>query len=90
MNHRKFMRILKLDDAELKSRRAFFELSDQDLARLAQLRPFAERWTDHIVEGFYELLLSHPETKKFFPDEAVKDCRNSAWRVIARSGSFPR
>src|SRR5579862_6383793 len=70
-DHRKYMAILKLDEAELASRRAFFGLTDEDLARLAALRPFAERVTDGIVEDFYALLLSHPETRKFFPDDAT-------------------
>ncbi len=71
MDIRKYMKVLRLDEAELRSRRTFFELSDADLARLAALRPFAERHTDAIVESFYQLLLGHPETKKFFPDEAT-------------------
>jgi rsbT co-antagonist protein RsbR len=62
---------LKLDDAELASRLAFFELTAEDLERLAKLRPFAEQHTDAIVEAFYELLLRHPETRKFFPDETT-------------------
>ncbi len=65
------MRILKLDEAELRSRRTFFEITDEDLTRLSNLRPFAERWTETIVDDFYRLLLSHPDTKKFFPDEAT-------------------
>ena len=71
MDHRRYMRVLKLDEAEISNRRAFFELSDVDLARLAALRPFADKYTHAIVEDFYKLLLSHPETKKFFPDEAT-------------------
>jgi rsbT co-antagonist protein RsbR len=74
MDLRNYMKILKLDEAELGSRRAFFELTDADLERLADLRPFAERHTDAVVESFYQLLLSHPETKKFFPDEATGRC----------------
>lgn len=70
-DHRKYMTILKLDDAEIQSRRQFFKLSDQDLVRLASLRPFAEKVTDGIVEEFYALLLSHPDTLKFFGDEAT-------------------
>jgi rsbT co-antagonist protein RsbR len=70
-DHRKYMAILKLDDAEIQSRRAFFKLADTDLARLAQLKPFAEKVTDGIVEEFYRLLLDHPETVKFFGDEAT-------------------
>lgn len=71
MDHRKYMTILKLDDAAIASRRTFFGISDDDLARLASLRPLAEKVTDAIVEGFYALLLGHPETRKFFSDEAT-------------------
>lgn len=71
MDHRRYMKVLKLDEAEVQARRAFFELTDEDLQRLAGLRPFAEKNTDAIVEDFYRLLLSHPDTKKFFPDEAT-------------------
>jgi len=65
------MSILQLDEAEIQSRRSFFRLSDEDLARLISLRPFAERVTDGIVEEFYALLLSHPDTLRFFGDEAT-------------------
>ncbi len=70
-DHRKYMAILKLDEHEIASRRAFFMLSDDDLLRLASLRPLAEKITDAIVEEFYALLLGHPETRKFFGDEAT-------------------
>jgi rsbT co-antagonist protein RsbR len=69
MDYRRYMRVLKLDQAELESRRAFFELTDADLARLAGLRSFADKVTDATVDEFYKLLLSHVETRKFFPDE---------------------
>ena len=71
MAHRKYMSILKLDQAEIASRRAFFALTDEDLERLASLRPLADKITDAIVEEFYALLLSHQETSKFFPDEST-------------------
>ena len=71
MDQRNYMALLKLDNAELLSRRAFFEIADDDLARLAALRPFAEKYTDAIVDEFYKLLLSHSDTRKFFPDEAT-------------------
>ena len=60
---------LQFDELELSRRRAFFQLTDDDLARLAGLAPFAIRHTTEIVEAFYELLLGHPETRKFFSDE---------------------
>jgi rsbT co-antagonist protein RsbR len=70
-DHRKYMSILRLDEAELNSRRVFFRLTDEDLTRLASLRAFAEKVTDGVVEDFYALLLSHPETKNFFPDDVT-------------------
>jgi rsbT co-antagonist protein RsbR len=70
-DHRKYMSILKLDEAEIRARRAFFALTDDDLRRLASLRPFAEKVTDSIVEDFYALLLSHADTSKFFPDDVT-------------------
>jgi rsbT co-antagonist protein RsbR len=62
---------LKIDEHELASRLTFYELGPDDLRRLAALRPFAERHNDEIVEAFYQLLLGHPETRKFFPDDAT-------------------
>src|SRR5262245_61824623 len=71
MPHRKYLKILHLDEAEIRHRRAFFEITDDDLTRLANLRPFAEKYTDALVDDFYALLLNHPETRKFFPDDAT-------------------
>jgi rsbT co-antagonist protein RsbR len=71
MNPRDYIERLKLGDDELKSRLAFFEIDAADLRHLASLREFAEARTDEIVEAFYELLLRHPETRKFFPDETT-------------------
>ena len=71
MSHRRYMTTLKLDEAELRSRRAFCELTSEDLARLQSLRPLAEKHTAEIVNAFYDLLLSHEQTHKFFPDEAT-------------------
>jgi rsbT co-antagonist protein RsbR len=65
------MQKLKLDEAEVRNRRAFFELTDDDLKRLASLRPFAEKHTQDIVDDFYALLLGHAETRRFFPDDAT-------------------
>ncbi len=62
---------LKLDAREIESRRAFFEVSDEDLARLASLRSFAERHGGAVVEALYELILGHPESRAFFTDESM-------------------
>ena len=71
MTNTDYMARLKIDERELQSRRSFFEITDEDLQRLASLRPLAEKHTDAIVDAFYELLLSHAETRRFFPDDAT-------------------
>ena len=48
---------LRLDDAELRARRAFFEITDEDLQRLAALRPIAERHAHDLIEELYQLIL---------------------------------
>ena len=62
---------LKLDAREIESRRAFFELTDDDLARLASLRTFADRHSKEIVDALYELILGHADSRAFFSDEAM-------------------
>jgi rsbT co-antagonist protein RsbR len=62
---------LKLDAREIESRRAFFEVTDDDLARLAGLRPFAERHGHAVVEALYRLILGHAESRAFFTDESM-------------------
>jgi len=70
-NHPDYMEILKLDDDERKNRLAFFELTEDDFKRLTGLRSFADRWTHEITDGLYELIMKHPESRSFFPDEAT-------------------
>jgi rsbT co-antagonist protein RsbR len=60
-----------IDADELRSRRAFYQLEDDDLKRLAGLRSFAEKYNAEIIEAFYELLLGHPESRLVFPDQAT-------------------
>jgi rsbT co-antagonist protein RsbR len=66
-----YMARLRLDDREIESRRAFFEIKDDDLRRVAALREHAERHVGEIVEGLYQLIMGHAETRTFFPDEAT-------------------
>jgi rsbT co-antagonist protein RsbR len=70
-NRSDYLSLLKIDDEQLRRRRAFFELTDQDLARLVALRPLAEKYTDGVVEDFYKLLLGHADTRRFFTDDAT-------------------
>ena len=66
-----YMKVLKLDDEECRRRLEFFELTDEDFQRLTSLRSFAERWTQEITEGLYELIMKHAESRSFFPDDAT-------------------
>ena len=50
---------------------AFFDLSDAELARLAELRPLLEKNADALVAGFYRHLLAFPETRKLLRDPQV-------------------
>lgn len=69
MSHVRYMKLLGLDEAELQHRRAYFEIEDDDLARLASLRDFAEKHSDVVVSRLYELILGH-ESKGVFVDNA--------------------
>lgn len=72
MSNREYMARLGFDEQELASRRFYFQLTDEDLTRLAALRPFAEKHNDAIVDAFYnDLLLKHPESRLFFNDHAT-------------------
>ena len=65
------MHTLRLDERELLSRRNFYEITQDDLERLATLRPLAERHSVQVVDSLYELILGHPESRTFFPDDAT-------------------
>ena len=65
------MAILKLDDEELRRRLAFYELTEEDFNRLTNLKSFAERWTQDITDGLYELIMGQQESREFFPDQAT-------------------
>jgi rsbT co-antagonist protein RsbR len=66
-----YMSRLQLDEREIESRRAFFEITEDDLRRMASLRAHAERHGAEIVDALYELIMGHAETRSFFPDEAT-------------------
>lgn len=59
---------MHIDPRELQQRLDYFEITDEDLERLAASRPFAEAHIDEIVERFYDLILAHEETAAFMDD----------------------
>ncbi len=66
-----YMARLKLDERELVSRLAFFEITAEDLQRLASLRDYATQHSDKIVEGLYDLILRHADSRVFFTDDRM-------------------
>lgn len=59
---------------------AFFRLDEDDLELLRSLRGFAERHTTTIVDRFYEHVLSYPELRRLFVDDASLGRAKSAQR----------
>ncbi len=66
-----YMQRLRFDERELRNRRAFYEITDEDLQRLASLRGFADRSGQAVVDALYELILREPESRAFFPDDGT-------------------
>ena len=52
---------------------AFFDLTDADLAQLAELRPMFEKNAEALVDAFYRHLLSFPETRNLLRDPRVAE-----------------
>jgi signal transduction histidine kinase len=52
---------------------AFYELSDAEIARLAELGPMLEKHADNLVAAFYRHLLGFPETRKLLRDPQVTE-----------------
>jgi len=68
-DHHDYMSRLHLDEEELRNRRSYFKLGDEDLELLAEAQEFATAHMDDIVEGFYDLILAHPEAAAFMDSE---------------------
>ncbi|MBZ5710592.1 protoglobin domain-containing protein [Nannocystis pusilla] len=62
---------IEFDERELATRRAYFEIEDSGLERLRRLEPFAQKHMDDVVEDFYRLILGHPASRSYFPDDAT-------------------
>jgi signal transduction histidine kinase len=52
---------------------AFFELSEREVVRLAELRPLLEKRADDLVAAFYRHLLGFAETRKLLRDPVVTE-----------------
>ena len=68
---------------------AFFDLRDEDVARLTDLRPMLEKHADSLVEAFYRHLLSFPETRGLLRDPKVTERLLGEQRAYLMSLSDP-
>jgi methyl-accepting chemotaxis protein len=57
--------------SEQNQRKRFTRLSDEDIALLRSLQPWIEQHVDAIVDEFYTHLLTFPDARAFFPDDAT-------------------
>lgn len=56
---------------EIRQRKDFLEFTDDDVAVLAGVNGFAQRYADSMIDEFYRHLLSFEETRAFFTDPDV-------------------
>ncbi len=71
MKHEDIVAALRLDEQEVRRRRAYFRITDEDLRRAAAVRELATVHNGEIVEALYRFILGHPESAAYFPDEAT-------------------
>ncbi len=71
MKQQRIISKMKLDEAELRNRRAYFEITDHDLERLAGLRHVAQKYMQEIVDDLYILIMGHAESSKLFVDHVT-------------------
>lgn len=64
--------LLRINEENLALRRQFVQITDEDIALLRQLRPWAERVADTIAKEFYDFQFAFPPTRRFFEKIAQK------------------
>ncbi len=64
-----FIKLLKIDEKERKTRKEFLDFTDKDVDRLRELKSLIEENADYIIEEFYKHLLKFDGPLSFLPDE---------------------
>ncbi|MFQ5415492.1 MAG: protoglobin domain-containing protein [Myxococcota bacterium] len=77
------------EPTDFEQRLAFLDLTDQDLERLAELRPLLEEKAPEFVAAFYRKLLSFPPTRQLLRDPEIKDRLVGVQREYVLSLSHP-
>jgi len=69
----------------------WFGLAEEDRSSIVGMAPLVERHIDAVLDDFYDLCLSRPETKRYFPTEQIvahaKAAQRAHW-VKLFSGRF--
>lgn len=63
---------LKINENNLALRKQFINITDRDIAILAQLRPWAEQVADQIAKEFYDFQFAFAPTRRLFENIAQK------------------
>ncbi len=61
---------MRINETNLALRRQFVNLTEEDIAILRQLQPWAERVADAIAKEFYDVQFAFPPTRGFFEEYA--------------------
>jgi signal transduction histidine kinase len=86
-----FLTRYEMSETEQKSRQAFLGLTDEDSARVRELREVFARHARDFAERFYRHLLSNPHTAKFLQDPVqLEDLKKKQAEYFARllDGAF--
>lgn len=92
-NDQALLQEMDLSDEEIELRKAFLELSPEDIATLQRMDSLARQYADPVIEDFYGHILSFKETADFFRDPAtlrrVKELQKRYFLDLT-SGEFGR
>ncbi|MCM2276742.1 MAG: protoglobin domain-containing protein [Oligoflexia bacterium] len=62
-----------MTEEELSHRMKVIQFTEEDVARLKKLSPYAREYAEPVIEEFYRHLLSFEEMRAFFPDRRTLD-----------------
>lgn len=84
--------MLGIDDAAVARRKAFLELTDEDVARLKALHAALQDLAPDIANAFYAHLLRFEETRRFLPVETLERLKRtqSAYFQSLTAGDYGR
>jgi rsbT co-antagonist protein RsbR len=65
------LQAMGMTEEELGQRKRFLQFGERDEQNLAAISELAQNYADPVIEAFYQHLLSHAESRRFFEDPKV-------------------